>query len=46
MPRRPPHPDRAMWMGQEKTDAEYRQIIADEGRLIYEFTPRRTYGTY
>jgi PPOX class probable F420-dependent enzyme len=35
-----------IWMGQSKTEAEYRQIIADEGRLIYEFTPLRTYGMY
>jgi PPOX class probable F420-dependent enzyme len=35
-----------IWMGQQKPEAEYRQIIADEGRLIYEFTPLRTYGMY
>jgi hypothetical protein len=39
-------PGHVIWMGQEKTAAEYRQIIAAEGRLIYQFEPLRTYGMY
>jgi hypothetical protein len=35
-----------MWYGQEKTEAEFLQAMVDEGRLIYEFEPLRTYGMY
>jgi hypothetical protein len=35
-----------LWYGQEKTEAEFLQTMVDEGRLIYEFEPDRTYGMF
>jgi PPOX class probable F420-dependent enzyme len=39
-------PGHVMWMGQEKTEAEFLQTMVDEGRIIYEFEPSRVYGMY
>jgi hypothetical protein len=39
-------PGNVVWMGQQKSEAEYRRIIVDEGRLIYEFEPLRQYGMF
>jgi PPOX class probable F420-dependent enzyme len=39
-------PGGVVWMGQQKTEAEYRRLIDEEGRLIYEFEPLRMYGMY
>lgn len=34
------------WYGQPKTLDEFRQIMVDEQRIIYEFEPIRHYGLY
>jgi PPOX class probable F420-dependent enzyme len=39
-------PGQVIWMGQAVTEDRYRQIIVDEGRLIYEFKPLRQYGMF
>jgi hypothetical protein len=33
-----------LWNGEEKSDDEFRRIMVEEERVIYELTPRRTYG--
>ncbi len=40
---RPP-PGKVLWGGQEKTADEFRRIMVDEQRLIYEFDIDRAYG--
>jgi PPOX class probable F420-dependent enzyme len=42
----PVTPGHVMWYGQEKTEAEFLKVMADEGRVIYEFDPLRIYGMY
>jgi PPOX class probable F420-dependent enzyme len=41
-----PHMKRGtlMWNGRELSADEFRQVMVDEQRLIYEFQPIRTYG--
>ena len=39
-------PGHVIWYGQEKTEAEFRQLMIDEGRLLYEFEPLRQYGMF
>ena len=34
------------WFGGELEEAEFRQTMLDEGRLLYEFEPHRVYGLY
>jgi PPOX class probable F420-dependent enzyme len=40
----PPAPGTLYWNGQEKTFDEFRRIMAEEQRLIYEFEIVRTYS--
>lgn len=42
----PPPPGKLLWNGEEKTEGEFRQIMRDEQRLIYEFEVQRTYGMF
>ena len=42
----PPAAGHLMWFSQEKTIDEFRQVMVDEGRLIYEFEVKRAYGMY
>ena len=39
-------PGHVMWFGQEKTEKEFREIMVEEQRLIYEFNVTRAYGMY
>ncbi len=32
------------WFGRDLTEEEFRQVMVDEGRLIYEFDVERSYG--
>ena len=41
-----PSAGRITWFGQQKTEAEFRQIMIEEQRLIYEFNVNRAYGMY
>jgi ABC-type glutathione transport system ATPase component len=41
-----PPPGKLLWNGEEKTEEEFRQIMRDEQRLIYEFEVHRLYGMY
>ena len=34
------------WFGQERTEDEFRRLMIDEGRLLYEFDVTRTYGLF
>jgi PPOX class probable F420-dependent enzyme len=42
----PPRPGYLQWFGQEKTLEEFRRAMADEQRVMYEFTVQRAYGLY
>ena len=42
----PPRPGYVQWFGAEKTVDVFLQTMRDEGRLIYEFDVRKTYGLY
>lgn len=33
-----------MWFGRELEEEDFRQAMIDQGRLIYEFHPKRSYG--
>lgn len=39
-----PQPGNVMWWGEERTAEDFLEIMREEGRLIYEFEPRRAYG--
>jgi len=39
-------PGQVMWFGQERTEDDFRKIMVDEQRLIYEFDIVRAYGMY
>jgi hypothetical protein len=43
---RPRPPGKLLWNGEEKTEEEFRRIMRDEQRLIYEFEVQRTYGMF
>lgn len=40
-----PPPGKLLWNGQEKSEEEFRRIMREEQRLIYEFEVQHTYGT-
>jgi hypothetical protein len=40
----PPSPGHIFWEGAEKTVEEFRRIMVEQRRLIYEFTISRVYG--
>jgi PPOX class probable F420-dependent enzyme len=42
----PPEPGWLFWNGAPKTEDEFRAIMVEERRLIYEFEIRRAYGLY
>jgi hypothetical protein len=42
----PPDGDTVAWFGRQVKEEEFLQIMRDERRLIYEFTPQRTYGMF
>lgn len=37
---------RLMWFGQEKTEAELKQSMIEEQRILYKFEVKRAYGLY
>jgi hypothetical protein len=41
-----PSPGTLMWNGHETPIAEFRRLMVEEKRLIYEFEPLRSYGPY
>jgi PPOX class probable F420-dependent enzyme len=41
-----PPPGKLLWNGQEKSEEEFRRIMRDDQRLIYEFEVQHTYGTF
>jgi Pyridoxamine 5'-phosphate oxidase len=43
MQRRPSGP--LLWYGSERSEDDFRTVMRDEQRLIYEFVPRRVYGS-
>jgi len=38
--------DSVFWYGQERTPEEFLQTMRDEGRILYEFEVKRSYGMY
>jgi PPOX class probable F420-dependent enzyme len=42
----PPPPGRFNWFGQEMSTEEFLGKMVEEGRLIYEFDVKRTYGMF
>ena len=39
-------PGTVQWFGQERTEDEFRRLMIEEGRLLYEFDVKRTYGLF
>ncbi|MGI8848525.1 MAG: pyridoxamine 5'-phosphate oxidase family protein [Candidatus Dormibacteria bacterium] len=46
MQRLAPDADTISWFGAEKTPGEFLATMVEEKRLVYEFTPTRTYGMF
>jgi hypothetical protein len=41
-----PEPGKLLWYGQQRTEEEFRKLMVDEKRLIYQFEVQRSYGMY
>jgi hypothetical protein len=41
-----PGPGKLLWEGTERTLEEFRRVMVEEQRLIYQFEVIRTYGMY
>lgn len=39
-------PGTVVWFGQERGEDEFRRMMVEEGRLLYEFDVTRTYGLF
>ena len=39
-------PGSIVWFGQERSEEEFRRLMVEEGRLLYEFDVQRSYGLF
>jgi Pyridoxamine 5'-phosphate oxidase len=39
-------PGTIVWFGQERSEDEFRRLMIEEGRLLYEFDVKRAYGLF
>ena len=39
-------PGTITWFGQERSEDEFRRLMVEEGRLLYEFEVKRSYGLF